>query len=143
MVLTGRTLHEGDGAGPLLVLEEPLSLWGGTDPETGVIVEERHPQAGCSIAGTVLGLRSGRGSSSSASVLAEQIRMGVGPSAIVLAELDSILVLGALVAAELYGRRTPVVVLATSEFESLPRSGSASVRATTERAVVDVPEPAS
>jgi predicted aconitase with swiveling domain len=36
MELRARTLHDGDAAGPLLVLDEPLSLWGGTDPETGL-----------------------------------------------------------------------------------------------------------
>jgi predicted aconitase with swiveling domain len=128
--LTARTLHEGDGAGPLLVLDEPLSLWGGTDPETGLIVEARHPQAGVSITGRVLALSSSRGSSSSASVLAEQIRAGVGPAAILLGEPDAILVLGALVAAELYGRRTPVVELSSTQLRDLPRDGLASVHAT-------------
>jgi hypothetical protein len=130
MELRARTLHDGDAGGPLLVLDEPLSLWGGTDAETGLIIEARHPQAGVSIAGRVLALSSSRGSSSSASVLAEQIRAGVGPAAILLVEPDAILVLGALVAAELYGRRTPVVELSSTQFRDLPRAGEASVHAT-------------
>jgi predicted aconitase with swiveling domain len=130
MELTARTLHEGVGAGPLLALDEPLSLWGGTDPETGLIIEARHPQAGATITGRVIALSSSRGSSSSASVLAEQIRAGVGPAAILLAEPDAILVLGALVAAEMYGRRTPVVELSSIQFRDLPRAALASVHAT-------------
>ncbi len=54
---------------------------------------------------------SGRGSSSSSSVLAEAIRLGTAPLAILLAEPDEILVLGALVAGYLYGRTCPIVVL--------------------------------
>ena len=54
---------------------------------------------------------SGRGSSSSSSVLAESIRLGTAPLAILLADPDEILVLGALVAEYLYGRTCPIVVL--------------------------------
>ena len=53
---------------------------------------------------------SGRGSSSSATVLAEAIRAGTGPAGIVLGEPDDIIVIGALVAAELYGVAIPVIV---------------------------------
>jgi uncharacterized protein len=52
---------------------------------------------------------SGRGSSSSSSVLAEAIRAGTAPIAIVLFEPDPILALGAIVARELYGRTIPIV----------------------------------
>ena len=57
---------------------------------------------------------SGRGSSSSSSVLAEAIRAGTAPAAIVLGEADPILALGAIVARELYGTTIPVVVTAES-----------------------------
>jgi predicted aconitase with swiveling domain len=53
----------------------------------------------------------GRGSSSSASVLAEAVRAGTAPAAIVLGEPDLILSIGSAVAEELYGKRVPVVVL--------------------------------
>ena len=52
-----------------------------------------------------------RGSSSSSSILAELLRLGVGPSAIVLGEPDEILVVGSLAAGELYGAVCPVVLL--------------------------------
>lgn len=52
----------------------------------------------------------GRGSSSSSSVLAEAIRRGTAPAAIVLATPDPILAVGALVAESLYGGRCPIVV---------------------------------
>ncbi len=52
----------------------------------------------------------GRGSSSSSSVLAETIRRGSGPAAIVLGTADPILTVGALVADFLYGIRCPIVV---------------------------------
>jgi predicted aconitase with swiveling domain len=96
--------------GPALVLEEPLSLWGGLDPATGLIVDARHPQRGVRVTGSVLVMAAVRGSSSSSSVLAEAARAGTAPLAIVLGVRDLILAVGSGVAAELYGVQVPVVV---------------------------------
>lgn len=107
----GRVLVAGTAAAPALVLEAPLSLWGGMDPHTGRISDHHHPQLGASLTGRVLVMPSGRGSSSSSSVLAEAIRLGTAPMAILVEEPDEILVLGAIVAGHLYGRTCPVLVL--------------------------------
>ena len=112
--LQGRVLVAGEAAGPALVLEAPLSLWGGMDPRSGRLSDHHHPQLGATVTGRVLVMPSGRGSSSSSSVLAEAIRLGTAPLAILLAEPDEILVLGALVAEYLYGRTCPIVVLPRS-----------------------------
>jgi hypothetical protein len=105
-----RVLVDGDAVGTVLVLDETLSFWGGLDPETGLIVG-RHPQAGRSVKGRIVVMPGGRGSSSSSSVLAEALRAGTGPAAIVLGEPDEIIALGAIVARELYGAICPVAVL--------------------------------
>jgi uncharacterized protein len=108
--MEGRILVEGHAKGPALVLDEPLSFWGGLDPATGEIVEADHPQRGSVVIGTILVMPSGRGSSSSATVLAEAIRAGKGPAGIVLGESDEVIVIGALVAAELYDVHVPVLL---------------------------------
>lgn len=95
----------------MLLLDEPLSFWGGLDPETGLIVDAHHPQRGAGVTGKILVMPAGRGSSSSSSVLAEALRAGRGPAAVVLRRADPIVVLGALVARELYGTACPVVAL--------------------------------
>ena len=97
--------------GRAIVLDEGLSLWGGMDPVTGVVVDARHPQRGATLAGRVVVMPSGRGSSSSASVLAEAVRAGTAPAAFLLDEPDLILSIGAAVAEELYGTAVPVVVV--------------------------------
>ncbi|NVM98333.1 aconitase X swivel domain-containing protein [Arthrobacter sp. SDTb3-6] len=126
--LTGRTLCPGEGSGPLLVLTEPLSFWGGTDRGTGLVIDAHHPQHGCSLAGRVLLMDASRGSSSSSSVLAEQIRAGVGPAAILLTARDAIVALGALAAAELYGTRVPVVLLGAADAGRLGQCTGAVAR---------------
>ena len=120
--MEGRILVEGNATGPALVLDEPLSFWGGLDPATGEIVEANHPQRGSVVTGRILVMPSGRGSSSSATVLAEAIRAGTAPAGIVLGEPDDIIVIGALVAAELYGLSIPVVVGSATTFGTI-RSG--------------------
>jgi hypothetical protein len=108
-MIEGRVLAAGEASGPALVLDEPLSFWGGLDPLTGRIIDHRHPQQGRDVRGRVLVLPAGRGSSSSSTVLAEAIRLGTAPAGILLAGDDAIVVVGALVAADLYGMRVPVV----------------------------------
>ena len=131
MAETLRTLVPGDATGPVLALEAPLSFWGGIDPATGRIVDVHHPQVGATIGGTVLIMPAGRGSSSSSAVLAEAIRLGSGPAAIVLLEPDPIVALGSIVARELYGTGIPVVAGRVPDTEGelrvIARVGSASV----------------
>lgn len=123
-MIEGRLLVAGRATGDALVLDEPLSFWGGLDPTTGEIVEVGHPQRGARVTGRILVMPSGRGSSSSATVLAEAIRRGRGPSGIVLRDPDGIVAIGALVAGELYGSTIPVVVCAANAYEAI-RDGSA------------------
>ena len=123
-----RALLAGTATGPALVLSAPLSFWGGVDPSDGTIIDRHHPQAGESVRGTVLVMPSGRGSSSSSSVLAETIRAGTGPVAIVLAEPDGILALGALVASKLYGRTVPVVVVVDRTYRSITTADEIEIR---------------
>ncbi|MGH2738487.1 MAG: aconitase X swivel domain-containing protein [Actinomycetota bacterium] len=121
-------MSEVRAVGPALVLSEPLSFWGGVDAADGTIIDRHHPQAGETVRGKVLVMPSGRGSSSSSSVLAETIRSGTGPVAIVLAEPDGILALGALVASKLYARTTPVVVVDDATYRSIASGVEIGIR---------------
>jgi uncharacterized protein len=122
--LTGRTLVEGDAAGPVLALVVPLSFWGGVDTATGLIVDRSHPARGACLTGGILVMPRGRGSSSSSAVLAEALRRGTGPLGIVLAEPDPIIAVGAIVARRLYGTVCPVAVFDGLSIRAL-RTGDA------------------
>lgn len=142
----GWPLLRGTAQGIAMVLDTPLSLWGGLDPETGVIVDKRHPQHGRSIADRVLVTTAGRGSSSSSTVLAEALRAGTGPAAVVLRDADEIVLVGALVIELLDQRTMPVVRVEPDDYSRIadgshvtiahdgtltfgPRSGQRSKRA--------------
>lgn len=118
--LRGRLLAPGTATGSALVLSEPLSLWGGLDPATGRVIDAHHPQRDAQAAGRILVMPRGRGSSSSSSVLAEAVRAGTAPLAILLGEEDLILAIGAAVAAELYGREVPIVELSQADLRQIP-----------------------
>jgi hypothetical protein len=108
-----QVLTAGTAEGLALVLSRPLSFWGGVDAVTGKIIDRSHPDLGARVTKTVLVMPGGRGSSSSAAVLAEMIRLGTSPSGILLATPDAILTVGAIVAKSLYGLQCPIVVCAT------------------------------
>lgn len=117
----------GQGCGTPLLLAEPLSFWGGYDAAQGCVVESGHPQCGALLAGRVMLMERAKGSSSSSSVLAEAIRNGTGPAAIVMRERDLIVGLGCIVASELYGLHVPVVVVCASTWQELEGLCSAAL----------------
>ncbi|MBK8249984.1 MAG: DUF126 domain-containing protein [Gemmatimonadetes bacterium] len=112
----GATLIKGKASGLVLALDEPLSFWGGVREHDGRIIDVHHPQQGHNVAGKVLVMPGGRGSSSSSSVLAELVRGRVAPAGIVLRTPDPILALGAMVGELLYERTVPMRVLPPDEY---------------------------
>lgn len=112
-------LVSGPASGTPLILDQPLSLWGGLDPSTGEITDRRHPQSGQIVTGKILILPSGRGSSSASSILLEAVKAQTAPAAIVMSEADGILALGAVVAQEVYEQALPVCILSDIDYQSL------------------------
>lgn len=110
-MLMADVLFGAPAEGPALLLAEPLSFWGGVDPETGRIIDRNHPQQGTPLGGTALIMGATRGSSSSSSTLLECVRLGTAPAVLLLTERDSLLVVGAATAWEVYGRGPAVAIL--------------------------------
>ena len=122
-ILVTRVLTAGVANGEALVLDEPLSFWGGFDAATGVIVDRHHPQRGACITGRFLVLAESRGSAGTPAGVAEAVRRGTGPAGIVLGRADVNVAVGALVAAKLYAIEVPVLVIDDAERARL-RSGN-------------------
>lgn len=126
----GVTLVSGEtGAAPVCALDEPLSFWGGFDAPSGRITDRAHPQVGQSLAGVVLVMSAGRGSSGGSSVLAEALHARTGPCGIILRERDAIVTLGAIVATRLYPLTCPVVVVAPNDWQALKAISALSISA--------------
>ena len=115
----GKVLNPGKAQGALLVLDDALSFWGGFDPQTGRILDDHHPQKGASIRGRVLAMPQSKGSAGTPAGVAENIRNGAGPVAILLREADVNIAVGAMVAARLYDLRIPVLQVPDPLFAQL------------------------
>jgi predicted aconitase with swiveling domain len=134
--LQARRLVEGKAEGELVVLSTPLSLWGGYDFESGTI--STHPDVGRVLRDRVVALPAARGSSSASSALVESIRLGNAPAAIILAQVDPILLIGGLVGHELYEKRVPIVVIDPAEWRLLRTGDTATVVALDASALISI-----
>ncbi|MDF3855208.1 aconitase X [Paracoccus pantotrophus] len=126
MTMTASSILPGIADGPILSSDEPLSFWGGVDPATGRVIDVHHPLQGRCIAGCVLMMPSTRGSCTGSGVLLDLVLSGRGPAALIFSEPEDVVTLGALIAAEMFGKALPVLRLSPSAFEAL--SGQASAR---------------
>jgi predicted aconitase with swiveling domain len=136
-ILTGKTSHPGAASGEVLVLTEPVSFWGGVNHH-GEIIDVHHAQHKAKMTNKILVMPSGRGSSSATAVLAELIRTGDGPLGIVMLQCDTILVIGALVSAEIYGISMPIVELAQAEYDQLTDGMNVAIAADSQSQVATV-----
>ena len=115
-------LNAADAEGPVLALDEPLSFWGAFEPRSGVILDVHHPQRGACVSGTILLMHESRGSGSAPGAIAEAIRRGTAPAAIILVVPDVNLAIGAEVAATLYGRHCAVVAVSDGDLAVLRKA---------------------
>jgi predicted aconitase with swiveling domain len=98
MRLHGRSIYHGNAKGEALVSLQPISFFGGIDPETGVVVERGHALEGQSIAGKVLVFPTGKGSTVGSYTLYRLKVNGHAPLAILNAECEPIIAVGCIIA---------------------------------------------
>jgi predicted aconitase with swiveling domain len=105
ILMTGQPLHlsarivkAGRAAGRALVSEEPIGFLGGVDPDTGLVIEAGHPLEGESVTGRILVFPTGKGSTVGSYTLYRLARNGLAPAAIVNAEADPVVAVGAVIA---------------------------------------------
>lgn len=111
-------LFPGEAEGQVLRLDEPVSFWGGVDPETSKIVLADHPQRGMAIRDTILVIPQMIGSSSSSAIMLELIYKSSAPRALILGKADAILPLGVVAADQMGWATCPVLVLADLPFRT-------------------------
>lgn len=96
--LQGRVIRAGHAAGVALVSPAPIGFLGGVDPDNGVVVEPNHPLQGQSVAGRVLVFPTGKGSTVGSYTILRLARNGVAPAAIINADSEAIVAVGAIIA---------------------------------------------
>ena len=96
--MKARVIKAGRVDGTALVSSEPIGFFGNVDPDTGIVVEKGHDLEGRSIAGTVLVFPTGKGSTVGSYTLYRLKKNGKAPAAIICAESEPIVAVGAIIA---------------------------------------------
>ena len=122
-----RRVLGGVAQGPVVASAEALSFWGGVDPATSRVVDARHPLRGVALAGAVLVMPTSRGSCSGSGVLLDMALSGRAPAALVFREAEDVLTLGALAAAEMFGKSLPVLRVSPEAWQALAQAKSARI----------------
>ncbi|MBS0573390.1 MAG: DUF521 domain-containing protein [Proteobacteria bacterium] len=125
--MPARSILAGTADGPVIASAEALSFWGGVDPATGAVIDAHHPLHGTCLTGSILMMPTSRGSCSGSGVLLDLVLTGRAPAALVFSEAEDVLTLGALIAAELFDIRLPVLRLAPQAFAALSQARSARI----------------
>ncbi len=125
--LSARSILSGTASGPIIAAGEALSFWGGVDPATGRVIDVHHPLHGRTITGGILMMPSSRGSCTGSGVLLDLALTGRAPAALIFSEAEDVLTLGALIAAEMFGKSLPVLRLSHDAFDALCRAKTARI----------------
>ena len=95
--LKGRIIKSGIAKGVALVSTAPVGFLGGIDPDTGVVIEPGHPLHGENVKGRVFVFPTGKGSTVGSYTLYRMSRVGTAPVAILNAESEAIVAVGAII----------------------------------------------
>ena len=96
--MKARVIKAGHADGTALVSEEPIGFFGNVDPDTGVVVEKGHELEGRCIADTMLVFPTGKGSTVGSYTLYRLKKNGKAPAALICAESEPIVAVGAIIA---------------------------------------------
>jgi predicted aconitase with swiveling domain len=97
MELKGRIIYRGKGEGEALVTSQPISFYGGVDPNTGEVIEKEHELQGKSVKGKVLVFPTGKGSTVGSYTLYRLKKNGAAPASIVNRECETVVAVGAII----------------------------------------------
>jgi len=95
--LRGRKVAGGTAEGEALVSRDPVSFYGGVDPETGVVVEPGHAVEGRCVTGKVFVFPTGKGSTVGSYVIYRMKKLGTAPAAIINRETEAIIATGCVI----------------------------------------------
>jgi len=115
-VVKGRVIKPGVAKGEALVSPEPIGFLGGVDAETGIVTERGHPLEGQCVADKVLVFPTGKGSTVGSYVLYQLAANDLAPAAILNAESEPIVAVGAIIGAIPMVDRVPIARIETGDY---------------------------
>jgi len=97
MELKGRIISRGVAEGEALTTTQPISFYGGVDPETSEILEKGHELQGKRIKGKILIFPNGKGSTVGSYTLYRLKKGGVAPAGIINRDCETVVAVGAII----------------------------------------------
>ena len=95
--LEGRIIYRGKAEGEALKTFQPISFYGGVDPNTGVVIEKGHELQGISVKGKILVFPQGKGSTVGSYTLYRLKKNGMAPAGMVNRECETIVAVGTII----------------------------------------------
>jgi uncharacterized protein len=95
--LEGRIIYKGKAEGQALVTTQPISFYGGVDPNTGIVLEKGHELQGQSVKNKILVFPQGKGSTVGSYTLYRMKKNGTAPAGIINKECETIIAVGAII----------------------------------------------
>ena len=95
--LKGRIIYKGKAEGEALVTSQPISFYGGVDPNNGVVLEKGHELQGQSVKDKILVFPQGKGSTVGSYTLYRMKKNGVAPAGMINKECETIVAVGAII----------------------------------------------
>jgi predicted aconitase with swiveling domain len=97
MELKGRIIYKGKAEGEALTTKQPISFYGGVDPNTGVVIEKGHELQGISVKSKILVFPQGKGSTVGSYTLYRLKKNGAAPAGMINKECETIIAVGAII----------------------------------------------
>ena len=97
MELKGRIISKGVAEGVALTTSQPISFYGGMDPNTSEIIEKGHELQGKRVKGKILVFPTGKGSTVGSYTLYRMKKGGSAPAGIVNRECETVVAVGAII----------------------------------------------
>jgi predicted aconitase with swiveling domain len=97
MELKGRIISKGVARGKALTTTQPISFYGGVDPDTSEMIEKGHELQGKKVKGKVLVFPKGKGSTVGSYTLYRMKKNGTAPAGIINKECETVVAVGAII----------------------------------------------
>jgi predicted aconitase with swiveling domain len=97
MELKGRVIFKGVAEGEALTTTQPISFYGGVDPNTSEIIEKGHELQGKKVKEKILVFPNGKGSTVGSYTLYRMKKSGTAPAGIINKECETVVAVGAII----------------------------------------------
>lgn len=97
MELKGRIISKGVAEGEALTTSQPISFYGGVDPNTSKIIEKGHELQGKEVKDRILVFPNGKGSTVGSYTLYRMKKNGIAPAGIINRECETVVAVGVII----------------------------------------------